>query len=123
MGLREAPPSDERRGGLGEAEVEQLRAAFGQDDVARLQIAMDDPVAMRGRQGVRNLDAALQSVIERQRSSFEPRGERSPSRYSITRKSTILVANVVQRADVRVGPGWQSPWLRGQSARATVHRS
>ena len=64
---------------LGEAEVEELRAAPGHHDVGGLQIAMDDPLAVCGGQRVRDLDAVPQSLIDRQRSFLESRRERLPS--------------------------------------------
>jgi hypothetical protein len=65
-----------RRGGPREAEVQQLRPVPGQHDVARLEIAMDDPLPMRGGQRVCNVDRDCQGLIERQASLLEPRGQR-----------------------------------------------
>ena len=48
-------PSGARRF-FGEPEVEQLHAGLGQHDVAGLQVAMDDAVAMRGVERGRDLD-------------------------------------------------------------------
>ena len=52
-------------GQLGQAEVEQFHAAVvGDDDVGRLQIAVNDSGCVGARQGVGNLNCILQCVFE-----------------------------------------------------------
>ena len=47
-----------------------------QHDVARLQVAMGDALSVRFVQGIRDRDRHLQRLVERQRTSGEPRGQR-----------------------------------------------
>ena len=59
--LVRAPLAGDRRGPGGgteprEAEVEQLRAARGEHDVARLQVAMNDTLRMRNGERLGDLD-------------------------------------------------------------------
>ena len=51
--------------GPGQAEVEQMSARARQDDVAGLQVAVDDAGPMGGREGFGDLDAVLQRVCDR----------------------------------------------------------
>ena len=56
---------------LGEAEVEQLDARLGEHHVARLEVAMDDPLAMGAAERVGDLDAVAQELIGGQRSAAQ----------------------------------------------------
>ena len=97
---------------LGEPEVEQLDARLGEHHVARLDVAVGDAFAVRARERLRQGGRVLERLVERQRA---PRAAGapsvSPSRYSMTRNSSaVLLADVVERADVRMveprdGPG------------------
>ena len=78
---------DSRCGCLCETEIEQFRARFGEHDVARLEITVDDAGAMGGREGIRNLNSDLQRLIERQRTFLEALLQRLALQYSMTRKS------------------------------------
>ena len=49
---------------LGQAEIEELRAGFGEHDVRGLEIAMHNPLAMGFVEGVGNLDAVTQCLVE-----------------------------------------------------------
>src|SRR5262245_65530882 len=52
----------ERRSQLGEAEVEDLDPAVpGQEEVLRLQVAVDDPLVVGGGETARDLDRVLES--------------------------------------------------------------
>lgn len=65
-------------------EVQQLRAGFGQHDVAGLKIPMRYSLAMRLVQRIRDLHRDL-GLTEVQRSPSELCASDSPSRYSMTR--------------------------------------
>ena len=70
LGLRE----------LGEPEIENLHAAVaGDEDVLRLQIAVDDPLLVRGGETVRDLDGVLDGLAHRQRRQLVERRSRSVS--------------------------------------------
>ncbi len=112
LGLRHQPrgPGAGRRHArgleLGEAEVEQLDAALGQHDVAGLQVPVHDPLPMRLIQRVGDLHAVAQRLLEGQR----PLGEAVGQRLALDQLHhevihAVLVADVVQRADMRVGQG------------------
>jgi hypothetical protein len=78
-----------RFGQLGEAEIQQLdhRAAAGarQHDVAGLEVAMDDVLAVRLVERLADLDGDAVGIGQRQRAAGEAFGEGSPSTYSMTR--------------------------------------
>ena len=84
---------------LGQTEIEQLHARLGDHDVAGLQIAMDDPRFVRAVERLGDLDAIADHLLERQR----------PFRQAVGKAlavdelhDQISVADVVERADVRV---------------------
>lgn len=56
-------------------------------DVARLQVAMQNPLPVRLFQPVRNFNRNAQQLRRRQRPSLESLTRVSPSRNSITKKS------------------------------------
>ena len=90
-----------RSGELRQPEVEQLGAARRQHDVARLEIAMGDALAVGLVERVGDLDGVRQRAVERQRALLEAIGERLAFQilqYQIS--GPILMAHVVQRADV-----------------------
>ena len=72
----------EPAGGLGQAEVHQLDAAFRRDHhVLRLDVAVDDAGTVREGERVGELHRDLEPLPDRQPSAFEPRCcQRSPSR-------------------------------------------
>jgi hypothetical protein len=93
----------DRRADLREAEVEELRAALCDHDVAGLQVAMDDAGPMRGRQRVGHLNRDGQRLGDRERAFRNPRLERLAVEILDDEKREALVfADVVERADVRV---------------------
>ena len=64
---------------------------------------MDDAGAMRLVEGGGDLDRDLQRLIEGSAPFVSRSASVSPSRYSMTRiRGAVLVADVVQRADVRM---------------------
>ncbi len=91
-----------------EAEIEQLRARFGQHDVRRFEIAMYDPRTMRGRQRVGNLDRDRQRLRARQAGTLGF-GSRHAIRERLAfeelhdeKRRARVLADVVERADVRM---------------------
>ena len=66
------------RGRLGfcQTEVEQLGSGLCQHHVARLEITMRNACAMRGCECIRNIDRVPQCLLQRQRSSHQPRLQR-----------------------------------------------
>jgi len=75
------------RGRLRQTEVEELDAPLREHDVGRLQIAVDDALAMRLVERVGNLGPVAKRQIERQRPLVRRTARVSPSRNSMTRKS------------------------------------
>jgi hypothetical protein len=64
---------------LGEAEVENLHVPRRRHEhVVRLQVAMDDPLFMRGRQTASHLDGAVDGLAHR-----HPAADRTPERSSL----------------------------------------
>ena len=88
---------------LGQTKIEQLRAGFGQHDVARLQVAVHDAALVCRTQRVRDADGDRQRVVERQRAPYEPVGQCfALEQFHDEVRRAGLIANVVQRADVRM---------------------
>ena len=86
-----------------EAEVHELRPVLREHHVPGLEITMDDSGPMCAIQGVRDLDAELEHLRHRQCTLREPLRESLPVdqlHHQIV--GTVLMANVVERADVRV---------------------
>ena len=99
-----------RLGGLGDrgkAEVEQLRVAARRDeDVRRLDVAVDDARRMRGVERIGDLHADVDDGSDRKRSAREPFVQREAAEqfhYEI-RASVGFggLADVVNRADIRM---------------------
>ena len=78
------------RRGLGQAEVEELDAALGDEDVRRLQIPVDDAVAVRGVEGIEDLPREHQRFIEidRARQAACPRCTPSPGSPARRRRAS-----------------------------------
>ena len=93
------------------SEVEQLRAGSRQHDVCRLQIPVDDSVAMRMVECISNLDGEAQDQIERQRTSREALRQRlSLDVLHHDELNAVLFTDIVEGTDVRMvhlgdGPG------------------
>jgi hypothetical protein len=62
-----ASPRGGHRLGLGQPEIQQLQPRLGDQDVARLQVTVHDPLAMGGVQRIGNLQRQPQGFFERQR--------------------------------------------------------
>ena len=101
---------------LGEAEVEQLCASRGEHDVGRLQVAMDDPVAVRVIERAGDLDRADQRLVERQSPGREPLGQRVAFDVLHDEKvDLVLASDIVERADMRVREGGDCPRFAGEA--------
>src|SRR4029077_4428317 len=79
--------------------IEQFRAAFGNHDVARFEVAMNHSFAMRLAQRFGNLHAVLENLRERQRTFDQSIGERLSLEQL---HHDVVVADVIKRADVRM---------------------
>jgi hypothetical protein len=87
-----------------EAEIEQLRSGLRQHDVAGLQVAVDDAGLVRPCEGVGDLDADLEGLVERELPTNEARCECFPVHVLHDEKvRAVLLTDVVECADVRVG--------------------
>ena len=74
------------------------------ENVAGLQVPVDDAAAVRGVERVGNLNGVGERLCERHRTALEPRGERLT--LQILEHQVVdrrVPPDVVQRADVRVG--------------------
>ena len=77
--------ASDRRRRLGDAEVEQLRAPCGQEDVRRFDVAMDDPGAVRGSERVGERKRRLEQGRESSSGPLRSRTSSvSPWRNSMT---------------------------------------
>ena len=82
-----------------QAEVEKLDSLFGEEDVAGLEVAMDDSLRVRGIQSVQDLRGVVQGLLQRQwtlqRSAFKI------FHHQIIRPNVVQMANVwvVQRGN------------------------
>ena len=89
--------------GFAKSEVHQLGAGFGQHDVRRFQVAMDNALLMRLLQSLRDFGANLKNLIKRQRVLCQAIGERLAFEiFHDQEVGAVLGADVVQRADIRV---------------------
>ena len=86
-----------------ESEVQELDAGFRQHDVAGLQIAVHDAAAVRGIQRLGDLPPQPQDLIERQRPEGELRRQSLAVEVFHDQYAPAVVADVVNRADVRMG--------------------
>ena len=88
---------------LRDAEVEQLRAIPGQRDVGGFEVPVHDSVTMRLGQCARDLASVAQHVLDGERSVDQPLGQRCALEIlHDEERQAVLVADVVQRADVRM---------------------
>jgi hypothetical protein len=107
---------------LRQPEIEKLHALLRQQDVGRLQITVHDALAVRRVQGFANLHAALECLLDRQRT-----GDGSSLDVLHDEVAAALVLpDVVQRADVRVIERRDRPGLAfepvGERALDGLHR-
>ena len=91
---------------LGEAEVEHLRlAARGDEDVGRLDVAVDDAVARaRRRARRRSAIAEIEQLVERQRPAADAGASSvlAVEQLHDDERLALVLADVVDRADVRM---------------------
>ena len=86
---------------------------------ARLDVAVDDAVAVRGVERVGDLDTEIEQVVERQRTAREPLLQRLAfEQLHHHELLAVVLADVVQRADVRVAQRRDDPRL----AQKALHR-
>ena len=89
---------------LRKPEVEDLHVTpFGHEDVSRLDIAVDDPFAVRRVQGVGGFDADVQELVNLDRPRVEELAQRPPLHQLHDDEGVSLeLVDVVDRTDVRV---------------------
>jgi hypothetical protein len=96
--------SDGRRKDLRQPEVEHLRlTSIRDEDVRRLDVAVDDPFQVRGVERVGDLDAKIEHGFNFQWLSGNPMPERLPlKQFHGDEASSIRFVNLMDRADVWV---------------------
>ena len=95
---------------LREAEVQKLDARFRQHDVPGLQVPMDDAVPVSRLESFGDLDSELQDLIRRERTLLQPFREALPfEQLHDEEVDAVLAADVMERADVRVGERGDRP--------------
>jgi hypothetical protein len=83
--------------------IQHLRSRLGQHDVARLQIAVHNTVAMGVVQCAGNLDGIAQCLIQRQGSFLQPLREVLTIQMLHHQEiDAILVADIIERTNVWV---------------------
>ena len=88
---------------FGQSEIQNLHTGRSHHDVARLQVAMDDPLGVGRRQGVGDLDAITQRLVQRQNALFHRRRQGlalDVLHHQIS--DAFMLADVVEGADVRM---------------------
>jgi len=102
----------EPRRELGQAEVQHLDLApLGQEDVRRLDVAVEDAVAVSPVEGVRHLNADVDDLVNLQRTAGKAVPERLPlHQLHHDEGASVVFSDVVDGADVPVierggGPG------------------
>ncbi len=102
-----------RRSHLGKTEIEDLDAtARSDEDVRRLDVAMDDAGGMRGVQRVGNLDPCAEPRIYTERAGGEPILQRRTLQVlHDDERKPVLLADVMDGADVG--------WFSAEAARAS----
>src|SRR4030095_1054912 len=90
---------------FGDSEIEQLRrAVFSHQDVARLEVAVDDQLAMRVLDGGTNVAEEFELLVERKLTPVAIGGDRF-ARDELHHQSTLPLscrAAVEQASDVRM---------------------
>jgi hypothetical protein len=106
-----------------EAEVEELRAGAREHHVARLEIAMHDARPVRAVEGVGDLDAETEHVVDRERPALNAIRERLALDQLHDEVEIVpLAPDVVDDADVRMVERGNEPRL-ALEARADLGRA
>ena len=109
---------------LRQAEIQQLRPRLGEHDVAGLEVAVRDAFAVRLVQRVGDLDGVLQYLLDRQRTFLQALRERLAFEIFHHQKiNSVLMADVEERADVRMVQAGNDLGLRGRIVHAIPERS
>ena len=88
---------------FGQAKIQELDPQLRQHRIGGFQISVDDFCAMCLVQPVRDLNAVLQSLVEWERAFLQSLRERlSLDVLHDDEIDTVLLADIVERADVRV---------------------
>jgi hypothetical protein len=92
---------------LRQTEVENLRPVlFTDEDIRRLDVAMDDALGVRGIECVRELDRDIQQVRDLQRSTVDAIAEAlAPEGLHHDVRCALIVADVEDGADAGVAQG------------------
>ena len=108
---------------LGQAEVEELHPAFVSMTLPGFRSRWTMPCAVGHVEGVGDLDAVAQDLVEGERALLEPVRERLALEVLHDQEvDAVVLADVVERADVRMGEGSRWPWPRARTAGAVRAR-
>ena len=103
---------------LRETEVEQLDAGARQHHVGRLEVAMDNALAMRGLQRISDLRADPQDVRDRNRTLRGAGRQRlAVQQLHHEVRRAVDVADIEQRADARMRQARNGPGLALETSR------
>jgi hypothetical protein len=99
----ESGSAGQGRIGFGQAEIQQLGAGFCEHDVAGLEIAVGDAIAVRFIESAGNLRAEREHLRRGERSFLQALRQRLAfEEFHDDEIHAVLLADVVQRADVRM---------------------
>ena len=111
---------------LRQSEVHDLRAGFGEHDVAGLEVPVHDTLSMRLVEGVGQLNGDLQRLIQRQGMPPQPLRQRFPfQEFHDEIIDPVLPADIEYGTDVRMAQRRQGPGFSfepGFSDRADCQR-
>ena len=87
---------------LGQSKIENLGVPAPRDeDIRRLDVAMDDSLGMRRIERIRNLHAEIEHLLDRQRFIFDPVLQRlAIEKFHGDERLAIYFVHVVNRADI-----------------------
>ena len=101
--------------GTCEAEVEQLHAVRRQEDVGRLEVAVDQSTRVQRFERRERGEGNRHGLVERQRSAFEPRGQRLALEIlHRDEEIPVLFTDVVELADIGMADRRRRPRLPPQ---------
>ena len=98
-------------GQLGEAEIEDLQViAVADEQVRRLDVAVDDAARVRRLERLGDLDPEVYDLLDRQRPLLDSLLHRQTlEQFHDDEGAAVLLAELVDRADVRMGQGGGEP--------------